>query len=64
MKRISLCGTKECFELQYGYCLEDLQGYKCGEKPEEKPNFKERCKSIGDEKLYKAETKYYTNIGL
>ena len=61
---MSLCGTKECHEVKYGYCLEDLQGYKCGEKPEEKPNFKERCKSIGDEKLYKEETKYYTELGL
>ena len=64
MKRISLCGTKECHEVKYGYCLEPLQGYECGEKPDEKPTFRERCKTVGSKELYRTETKYYTELGL
>jgi hypothetical protein len=56
------CGTKDCNEVKFGYCLAVLQGYECGKRPEEKVSFKEKVTGMGDEEEYRVMTKYLSHI--
>jgi hypothetical protein len=56
------CGTKDCNEVKFGYCLSAIQGYECGNRPKEKVKFKEKVTGMGDDQEYKIMTKYLNNI--
>ena len=50
---------KGCYEEKNGYCIGDIQGYPCGEKPKEKMTI--NYKSVA-ETYYKGEKAYYDKV--